>query len=283
MVRGGIERYLRAFPEGGFWRGKNYLFDKRMEQTPRAVTEQQPLGACAACGARCDQYRGKFFCGSDACANSKVPVLVCEACRKAHRSSLGTSSLRCRLCREGYAGASDAPLPACVALDTSNGDEEATAAGEGGRRRRRRRGGAPGEDLPKEASSPGERDQEKKRRKQNPPSRHVFVGNLPYAADQEAVCGALGSSGDAYWLADRRHRLYYGSAVVALPTAAAAAAAVDNGARLQGRKLRVGYYAQDAPPTAFFARGPRPPLHREFLRSSSVVPAEDMMIFEALY
>merc|ERR1711966_93879 len=34
MVRGGIERYLKTFPEGGFWKGKNYLFDKRMEQVP---------------------------------------------------------------------------------------------------------------------------------------------------------------------------------------------------------------------------------------------------------
>eukprot|EP00976_Prorocentrum_cordatum_P081332 1184360-Prorocentrum_minimum.AAC.1 len=28
MVRGGIERYMRTFPEGGFWKGKNYLFDR---------------------------------------------------------------------------------------------------------------------------------------------------------------------------------------------------------------------------------------------------------------
>jgi predicted sulfurtransferase len=28
MVRGGIERYMKTFPEGGFWKGKNYLFDK---------------------------------------------------------------------------------------------------------------------------------------------------------------------------------------------------------------------------------------------------------------
>lgn len=32
--RGGIERYIKTFPEGGYWKGKNYLFDRRMEQTP---------------------------------------------------------------------------------------------------------------------------------------------------------------------------------------------------------------------------------------------------------
>ena len=36
MARGGIERYLKTFPKGGFWKGKNYLFDKRMEQVPGA-------------------------------------------------------------------------------------------------------------------------------------------------------------------------------------------------------------------------------------------------------
>jgi len=27
-LRGGIERYVKTFPEGGFWKGKNYLFDR---------------------------------------------------------------------------------------------------------------------------------------------------------------------------------------------------------------------------------------------------------------
>lgn len=27
-LRGGIERYVKTFPKGGFWKGKNYLFDR---------------------------------------------------------------------------------------------------------------------------------------------------------------------------------------------------------------------------------------------------------------
>ena len=27
--QGGIERYLKTFPDGGHWRGKNFVFDKR--------------------------------------------------------------------------------------------------------------------------------------------------------------------------------------------------------------------------------------------------------------
>jgi len=31
-LRGGIERYLKTFPEGGAWAGKNYVFDRRLVQ-----------------------------------------------------------------------------------------------------------------------------------------------------------------------------------------------------------------------------------------------------------
>ena len=31
-LRGGIERYMKTFPEGGAWKGKNYVFDRRLVQ-----------------------------------------------------------------------------------------------------------------------------------------------------------------------------------------------------------------------------------------------------------
>ena len=31
-MRGGVDRYLKTFPEGGYWKGRNYLFDLRGEQ-----------------------------------------------------------------------------------------------------------------------------------------------------------------------------------------------------------------------------------------------------------
>ena len=36
MVQGGIDRYLKTFPDGGHWRGKNYLFDRREEHERRS-------------------------------------------------------------------------------------------------------------------------------------------------------------------------------------------------------------------------------------------------------
>lgn len=29
QLQGGVEKYLQEFPDGGFWRGKNFVFDKR--------------------------------------------------------------------------------------------------------------------------------------------------------------------------------------------------------------------------------------------------------------
>ena len=80
MVRGGIERYLKTFPEGGYWKGKNYLFDRRFEQ----VAENAPklpdteLGSvCCLCAKPCSEYRGQHKCAQQDC---KVPVLVCPPC-----------------------------------------------------------------------------------------------------------------------------------------------------------------------------------------------------------
>ena len=29
QLKGGIERYMKEFQDGGFWRGSNFVFDKR--------------------------------------------------------------------------------------------------------------------------------------------------------------------------------------------------------------------------------------------------------------
>lgn len=50
MVKGGIERYLKTFPEGGYWKGNNYLFDRRMEQTAElSQTAKQQVETDSTC------------------------------------------------------------------------------------------------------------------------------------------------------------------------------------------------------------------------------------------
>jgi predicted sulfurtransferase len=114
-MRGGIERYLKTYPQGGFWSGKNYLFDKRMEQLPELKNSSKvedevaaTLNAkCCLCRKPWTTYRGQHKCGQVQCG---VPVLVCDACHVSLASTSNNASsdinnsqlLRCELCREGY-------------------------------------------------------------------------------------------------------------------------------------------------------------------------------------
>merc|ERR1712054_257655 len=81
MVKGGIERYLKTFPEGGYWKGKNFLFDRRLEQVPeeKSATElaADVKSWCCICKTPWDQYRGRYRCSEPSC---KVPVIVCSRC-----------------------------------------------------------------------------------------------------------------------------------------------------------------------------------------------------------
>jgi predicted sulfurtransferase len=98
QLQGGIERYLQTFPEGGFWRGKNFVFDKR-----ESVSAENPNGdggvlqkqkqhdkkkknkkevlvdgvdtKCCLCDKPWDRYVGKRKC--ETCG---VPVLMCDTC-----------------------------------------------------------------------------------------------------------------------------------------------------------------------------------------------------------
>ena len=101
QLKGGIERYLKTFKDGGFWRGKNFVFDKR-----EAVSVENPhgdggvlrkaqkickkknkrhqvhekkdtflLAKCCACGDPWDRYVGK-----KKCLTCGVPVLMCDKC-----------------------------------------------------------------------------------------------------------------------------------------------------------------------------------------------------------
>ena len=116
MVRGGIERYLKTFPEGGYWKGKNYLFDKRMEQVPAKKTDEALKNdiesSCCLCQSPYSQYRGQYKCAKIIPSSGlpcAVPVIICDAngCQK-----IGTDEpekLQCPLCVKGYQTPDTAP------------------------------------------------------------------------------------------------------------------------------------------------------------------------------
>jgi predicted sulfurtransferase len=109
QLQGGIERYLQEFPNGGFWRGKNFTFDKReaiaagnangdggVVVRPKAAatvaTTALPDCVCSVCRAPWDRYVGK-----KKCRTCGVPVLVCDVCLSDKSKS---ASARCPLCVE---------------------------------------------------------------------------------------------------------------------------------------------------------------------------------------
>ena len=73
QLKGGIHRYLEAFPDGGFFKGKNFVFDKRVASVSNPNYEV--VGSCIPCGKSFDELSG-----SKLCTVCRTLVLVCDEC-----------------------------------------------------------------------------------------------------------------------------------------------------------------------------------------------------------
>ncbi|KAL5582649.1 hypothetical protein UlMin_015091 [Ulmus minor] len=82
---GGIQRYLEQFPDGGFFRGKNFVFDHRISV---GSSDADILGTCLLCGVPFDDYSSRLRC-----TYCRMLVLVCDGCQKG-------STLVCELCQK---------------------------------------------------------------------------------------------------------------------------------------------------------------------------------------
>jgi predicted sulfurtransferase len=125
QLQGGVERYLQAFEDGGYWRGKNFVFDKREaigpgnlngdggivaknSTTATLAPKENPVGAkCCLCARPWDRYIGKKKCHM--CG---VPVLMCDSCMTTRNKEVA----RCPLCVE-----QDITVPAADVEYTNNG------------------------------------------------------------------------------------------------------------------------------------------------------------------
>ena len=96
QLQGGIEKYLQEFPDGGFWAGKNKVFDKREafgvgdpkgtggviktegkkkgKKNKVAVHDPEVLGECCVCSGQWERYVGKKKCGP----KPSLPCLMCH-------------------------------------------------------------------------------------------------------------------------------------------------------------------------------------------------------------
>lgn len=192
--RGGIERYVKTFPEGGFWKGKNYLFDKRMEQTPdvkdKGVVEDDIDAKCCLCRKKWTIYRGQFKCNRSLCG---VPVIVCESCTTT--ASDKPKSVMCELCREGYR----APtlLPDLIAMKRK-ADQLSNIS------------------TSSDSSQPDTKKQVLAKKPKDHYKDRIFLKRLPLTASYSKVKAALGSDRVKAmdWLVDKESGGFYGSCIV---------------------------------------------------------------------
>jgi len=98
QLSGGIHRYLEEFSDGGFWRGLNYVFDRREVHgaTNGDENAKKPISACFTCAVPWASYKGKRRC-----AACRTLVLVCDLCQsKGLDKQLPPPGLMCEICRD---------------------------------------------------------------------------------------------------------------------------------------------------------------------------------------
>ena len=81
QLSGGIHAYQEAFPDGGFFRGKNFVFDPRIS-VPSAANSDDIIGTCCLCLKLFDDYTSQCRCHK-----CRVLVLVCDECLNCPNSS----------------------------------------------------------------------------------------------------------------------------------------------------------------------------------------------------
>uniref|UniRef100_A0A7S2V3B9 Rhodanese domain-containing protein n=1 Tax=Fibrocapsa japonica TaxID=94617 RepID=A0A7S2V3B9_9STRA len=102
QCHGGIHAYLEQFPDGGFFRGKNFVYDPRIAVAPR--DSSLVVGQCALCSAKYDNYEADIRCSlcrmlvlaCDECQNDRkeeLESIVCEHCHLSGRQTLKAQNL----------------------------------------------------------------------------------------------------------------------------------------------------------------------------------------------
>ncbi|CAI5731615.1 unnamed protein product [Peronospora destructor] len=87
-LKGGIHTYLETYQDGGFFRGKNFVFDKRVLMEAENCNEI--VGKCIECQAPFDEFSGRKVC--TVCRDL---VLVCDRCYYARHGEVHCTDHQC--------------------------------------------------------------------------------------------------------------------------------------------------------------------------------------------
>ena len=75
QLYGGIERYLERYPDGGYFKGSLYVFDK--SQVVGSAGQPIETAKCILCEEPWEHYQGR---NPRRCSTCKTLVLVCQQC-----------------------------------------------------------------------------------------------------------------------------------------------------------------------------------------------------------
>lgn len=193
-----------------FRTGKNYLFDKRMEQTPQIkkteAVESDVDSKCCLCRNKWTVYRGQFKCHSTLCG---VPVIVCDSC--ARIASTKPQSLKCELCQTGYRAPTE--TPDLVGMKRKADKLIVVGSNES-------------ENVPK--------------RPKTYYSDRVFLSRLPLTSTFSKVKDVIGPDLiNLKWLTDKSHGGFYGSAIALLSSPKTTQEIIRKGIRVDKKKTKV--------------------------------------------
>jgi len=81
QLSGGIHRYLETFGNDGYYKGLNFVFDRRVAMKPDPTKPQnEVVGRCIECQTSFDE-----ICGSRVCTVCRDLVLICPTCQSTLR------------------------------------------------------------------------------------------------------------------------------------------------------------------------------------------------------
>jgi hypothetical protein len=228
-MRGGIERYVKTFPQGGFWKGKNYLFDRRMKQVPgtkdEVKVEEEIDSKCCMCRQKWTAYRGKFKCSQSLC---RVPVIVCTACDG--RALKHPERLTCELCKEGYKAPGAGP-------DLVELKRKAESIVDNGGSTKKRKTDVEQGSLKKKPNE-----------KATHPDR-LFLARLPLTITKSKLNDALRCGSKlkiVHWITDKKSGAFYGSCVVEMTSPEPAKQIMDRtsagfGIKIDKKKIKISF------------------------------------------
>ncbi|XP_062203297.1 rhodanese-like domain-containing protein 6 isoform X2 [Phragmites australis] len=116
QLYGGIQRYLEQFPDGGYFEGKNFVFDHRISV---GSLKENILGTCLICCSSYDDYSSRCRCN-----HCRMLVLVCPTCQESSKEYV------CELCQKnGKESCQISPSQDClihIGLSESSGFENSS-------------------------------------------------------------------------------------------------------------------------------------------------------------